>query len=145
LLSESLANTLTNLTTTRLIEGLIALILLWIIVSIPVYFAAKLVVGSRASFGGALLATLIGPIIFAVVSYVILYFTHSIYGGGLIALFIAFIAWLWVYKAAFHTGWLHAFAIAILAIIIAIVIIALFAFLLLGAHALAHLAGLSIF
>jgi hypothetical protein len=119
-----------------IITGLIGLIILWIIVSIPVYFAAKLIVGSRAHFGSAMIATLVGPIIFAVILAIGYYLTSRIFPGlGLLALLVAFLAWIWVYKAAFSTGWLHAFGIAILAIIIAIVILVLLAALGFAFHA----------
>src|SRR5579862_3017860 len=94
-----------------LITGIIGLVILWIIISIPVYFAAKLIVGSRAHFGSAMLATLVGPIVFGVVLALGYYLTARLFAGlSLLALLLAFLAWIWVYKALFHTGWLHAFA-----------------------------------
>ncbi len=111
-----------------LITTIIGLILLWIVVSIPVYFAAKVLVGGKAHFTEAMLATLVGPIVFAIVLGVGYYITSRIFSGlGFLALILAFLAWIWVYKAAFRTGWLQAFGIAILAIIIAIIIVALLA------------------
>jgi hypothetical protein len=111
------------------ITTIIGLILLWIIISIPVYFAAKIIVGGRAGFLSAMLATLVGPIVFAFVLGLGYFLTARIFAGlGFLALILAFFAWIWVYKAAFGTGWIQGFAIAILAIIIAIVIIALLAF-----------------
>jgi hypothetical protein len=120
-------------------------VILWIIISIPVYFAAKLIVGSRAHFGSAMLATLVGPIIFAIVLAIGYYFAARVFAGlSLLALLVAFLAWIWVYKAAFHTGWLHAFGIAVLAVIIAIVILALLALLGFAFHAFTHLFPFSI-
>jgi hypothetical protein len=128
-----------------LVTTIIGLLILWIIVSIPVYFAAKLLVGSRAHFGSAMLATLVGPIIFAIVLGIGYYLAARIFAGlDLLALLIAFLAWIWVYKAAFHTGWLHAFGIAILAIIIAIVILALLALLGFAFHAFTHVFSLEL-
>ena len=43
-----------------------------------------------------------------------------------LALAIAFAAWIWVFKASFDTGWLKALAIAVLAILIFAVISILF-------------------
>ena len=50
-----------------IVATLIGLLILWIIVSIPVYFGAKLLVGARARFSQAMIVTLAGPIIFALV------------------------------------------------------------------------------
>lgn len=49
-------------------------------------------------------------------------------GGGAYvwALVLAFIAWVWVFKASFKTTWLGALAIAILAILVFAVISLLF-------------------
>ncbi len=122
-----------------LVADLIGLIILWIIVSIPVYFAAKILVGGRASFGSAMLATLVGPIIFVIVLGLGDYLASRIFPGlEILALLVAFIAWIWVYKAAFGTGWLHAFGIAILAIIIATVILAILAVFGIAFHEFTH-------
>ena len=107
-----------------LIIILVVLIVLWILVSIPVYIAAKAVTGGKASFGQAMLATLLGPIVFALVRYIAILFLGflSIGSASLLALVLAFIAWLWVYKSSFHTGWLQALGIALLAIVVFIVL-----------------------
>jgi len=107
-----------------LIVILVVLIVLWILVSIPVYIAAKAVTGGKASFGQAMLATLLGPIVFALVRYIAILFLGflSIGSASLLALVLAFIAWLWVYKSSFHTGWLQALGIALLAIVVFIVL-----------------------
>jgi len=101
---------------------IIGLIILWIIVSIPVWLAGKAVTGGKATFGDALLATLAGPIVYLIVSFLVGYFL----GVGSTALvfgyILALIAWIWVFKASFQTGWLRAILIAILAWIIFIVL-----------------------
>ncbi len=104
---------------------IIGLLILWVIVSIPVYIAAKLVVGNKASFGRAMLATLVGPIIFIIVLALGSLVSSNILGGSLeiIAIILAFLAWIWVFKAVFNTGWLHALGIAILSVIVTIVIV----------------------
>jgi len=103
-----------------LIIILAVLVILWILVSIPVYIAAKAVTGGKASLGQAMLATLLGPIVFALVRYIAVLFLGFLGVGPatLLALALAFIAWLWVYKSVFHTGWLQAFGIALLAIVV---------------------------
>jgi len=103
-----------------LIVVLAVLIILWIVVSIPVYIAAKAVTGGKAGLGQAMIATLLGPIVFALVQYIAISFLGFLGVGSvsLLALVLAFIAWLWVYKSSFHTGWLQAFGIALLAIVV---------------------------
>ncbi len=98
---------------------LIALIVVWIVVSLPVYLAAKMVGGSKATFGRAMLATLFGPIVFIIV---ILFTSALLVELGAASFFlpvgIAFIAFLGVYKSFFKTGWVGAFGIAIMATVI---------------------------
>ncbi|MEM3530411.1 MAG: hypothetical protein QXD42_01255 [Nitrososphaerales archaeon] len=99
-------------------------VIIWIIASIPVYIAAKIIKGGKATFGQAMLATLLGPIIFAFVRIASIFFLEflGISQSALLALIIAFIFWLWVYKASFNTGWLQAFGIALLAIAVLIIL-----------------------
>ncbi len=95
----------------------------WIIVSIPVYVSAKIVTGGRAKFIQAIGATLLGPVTYAGVLFLSTLILGHIAGvlATLPAVFLALIAWLWVYKASFKTGWLAAIGIAILAVIAFIV------------------------
>jgi len=120
-----------NLTLTTLIITLLALIILWIIVSVPVWLAGKAVTGGKASFGDAMLATLAGPIVYFIVSFLVSLSSAVIGSVAFVfAYILALIAWIWVFKASFRTGWLQAIAIAILAwvifIIFSILISALF-------------------
>jgi hypothetical protein len=113
-----------NMSLTSLLVAIIGLIILWIIVSIPVWLAGKAVTGGKATFGEAMLATLFGPIVYAVTLVVVDFLLGGVIGsaGYIIALILAFIGWIWVYKASFKTGWLGGIAIAILAVIIFAVI-----------------------
>ena len=117
-----------NVTLTSLLVTIIGLIILWIIVSIPVWLAGKAVTGGKATFGEAMIATLFGPIVYAVTLIVVDFLLGGVVGsaGYLIALILAFIGWIWVYKASFRTGWLGGIAIAILAVIIFTVISIIF-------------------
>jgi hypothetical protein len=103
-----------------MIVTLIALIILWILVSIPVYLAGKAVAGRKATFGDAMLATLLGPIVYAITLVIVDFALGAFIGSGsfVVALFLAFLAWIWVYKASFKTSWLRGLVIAILAVII---------------------------
>lgn len=121
-----------TVTVSSLIVTLVALIILWIIVSIPVWLAGKALTGGKGTFGEAMLATLAGPIVYFIVSFLVGYFLSAVIGtaGLVIAYILALIAWIWVFKASFRTGWLQAVAIAILAwvffIILSIIFAALF-------------------
>jgi hypothetical protein len=117
-----------NMTLMSLLVTIIGLIILWIIVSIPVWLAGKAVTGGKATFGDAMIATLFGPIVYAVTLIIVDYFLGALIGSTayIIALILAFIAWIWVYKASFKTGWLGGIAIAILAVIIFAVISIIF-------------------
>jgi len=109
-----------NLTLLSLIILIIGLIIFWIIVSIPVYIAGKIITGGKSSLGNAMASTLLGPIVYAIVLFVVDFFLGAIIGSSayIWAFILAFIAWLWVYKSSFNTGWLGAIGIAILAVIV---------------------------
>jgi hypothetical protein len=104
----------------NIIVTIIGLIILWIIASIPVYIAAKALTGGRASFGAAMGATLGGVFVYGLVLIVVGFFLTALAvpGAGIWALILAFLAWLAVYRSAFHTGWLGALGIAIVAVIV---------------------------
>lgn len=114
----------TNLSPMNLILIFIGLVILWIIVSIPVYIAGKIVTAGKSTFAEAMVATLFGPIVFIIVLTVVDFFLGEIIGTSAFiwAYILAFIAWLWVYKASFHTGWLRALALAIIAVIVFVVL-----------------------
>jgi len=109
-----------GITFLNLIAIIIALIILWIIVSIPAYLAGKLVTGGRSTFGEAMAATVLGPIVYFIVLTGVSFFLEGILGGAASALgyLLAFVAWIWVYKRTFRTGWLAGLAIAIVAILV---------------------------
>ncbi len=113
-----------NMTLLGLIETIVGLIILWIVISIPVWLAGKAVTGGKATFGEAMLATLAGPIVYVITLIAVSYFLGALIGSiaYVIALVLAFVAWIWVYKASFETSWLRGFAIAILAVILFIII-----------------------
>ena len=108
----------------NIVFTVISLVILWIVVSIPVWLAGKAITGGKATFGDALLATLAGPIVYFVVTFIVDFFLSAIIGSSafVFGYILALIAWVWVYKASFETGWLKAILIAILAWIIFIVL-----------------------
>jgi hypothetical protein len=103
---------------------LIGLIILWIIVSIPVWLAGKVATEGKATFGDALLATLAGPIVYIVVSFLVDLFLGELIGSTALVFgyILALVAWIWGFKASFQTGWLQAVLIAVLAWIIFILL-----------------------
>lgn len=113
-----------TLTVPSIILTLIGLIILWIVVSIPVWLAGKAVTAGKATFGDALLATLAGPIVYIIVVFLVGFFLGSIIGSTawIFGYILALIAWIWVFKASFQTGWLRGILIAILAWVIFIVL-----------------------
>jgi hypothetical protein len=105
---------------------LIGLLVLWVLVSIPVWIAAKVLTLGKARFTRAMLVTAVGPVVYAIVFFVSMAVLSVAFGdSGLlvaIAFLIAFVAWIGVFKKGFETGWLRAFAIAVLATIVFAVI-----------------------
>lgn len=101
---------------------IIGLIVLWVIVSIPVWIAAKLLTLGRAKFTRAMLVTAVGPIIYAIVFFISATLLTVAIGDltlpVIIAFIVAFVAWIWVFKKGFDTGWLRALGIAFLAVIV---------------------------
>lgn len=101
---------------------IIGLLVLWIIVSIPVWVAARILAMGRVSFSRAMLVTALGPIVSAIVFFIIAALLTAIVGDPtlpvIIGLIVAFVAWIGVFKRGFHTGWIRALGIAILAIIV---------------------------
>lgn len=113
-----------TITVPGLLVTLIGLIILWIVVSIPVWLAGKVATGGKATFGDALLATLAGPIVYIIVVFLVGFFLGAVIGSAawVFGYILALIAWVWVFKASFRTGWLQAILIALLAWVIYIVL-----------------------
>jgi hypothetical protein len=90
----------------------------WLIVSLAVFTAGKLIAGSRATFSKSLALIFIGVVIVSVTYAVASIGLTPVVGG-----IIAFIVWLFLIRVFFEVGWLSAFLIAILAVILLSVII----------------------
>lgn len=100
------------------------LIGLWIIVSIPVYISAKILTAGRVRLVHAMGATALGPMVYAGVVLASSSLLGSVLGAqaSVPAVVLAFIAWLWIYKSIFKTGWIRALGIAVLAVIVFLVL-----------------------
>ena len=99
-----------------LIVVLVALVIIWVIVSLPVYIAARVVTSGKAKFGQAMWATLGGRDSLRGSCRRGLFFLGAVIGhsAGPFAALLAFIAWLAFYRSVFEVGWLGAIGIAIL-------------------------------
>ncbi|QQG49463.1 MAG: hypothetical protein HY247_03960 [archaeon] len=102
----------------------VGLVILWVIVSIPVYFAGKAVTHGRSGFRTAMGATLGGGLAYFIVYWVVAFFLGPVLPSSALALasIIGIIVWLAVYRSAFDTGWLGAIGIVVLAWIILLVL-----------------------
>jgi len=106
-----------------IILSLTVVIVAWIILSIPVYISARVLTMGRIRFTTAMLASLIAPLLyFAIVIGSLLLIDRIGMASILLALIVAPIAWLWVYKRMFNTGWLRALGITVLSFILFIVL-----------------------
>jgi len=106
-------------TLASLVAFIIGLVVIWIIVTIPVYIIAKFFM-PKASLRDALVATIFGPLVYVVTLFAADYLLAAVIGilGYILALAFAFIAWVWIFKISFRTGWLRGLVIALLAIVV---------------------------
>ena len=103
-----------------IIIGIVSLLIIWAIISVPVWISAKILTSGRARFGRAMLVTAAGPIVYTVallISTSILAAVESRLSLTL-TVTLGFLAWIYVFKRGFETGWIRGGAIAILAIIL---------------------------
>ena len=103
---------------------LIGLIVLWVVISIPVYFAGKAIKGRNAGFGQAMWATLGGVVVYYIVYFVVAFFLGAVIGpsADALALILGLIAWLAVFRLTFRTSWLGAIGIVVIAWLILLVL-----------------------
>jgi hypothetical protein len=117
-----------------IILAIISLVIIWAIVSIPVWISAEILTSGRARFGRAMLVTAAGPIVYALVLIISTSLLSLAIGNRSplimsVGLVLAFLAWIYVFKTGFETGWIRGAGIALLAIIVFVivgVVIALF-------------------
>lgn len=101
-----------------------AFVAIWVIASFPAYIAGKMVTGGKATFGGAMGATLGGVVVYALTIVLVGFFLGAVIGPTAIVwgVILGFVAFLGVYKSAFHTGWLGAFGIAVISVLVALIL-----------------------
>jgi hypothetical protein len=105
---------------------IVGLLMMWIIVSVPVWIAAKIVTLGKAKFTRAMLVTAVGPFIYALVFFLSNAALTATLGQqfliAAISFILAFIAWIGVFKVGFRTGWIRALGIAFVATIVFVII-----------------------
>jgi magnesium-transporting ATPase (P-type) len=107
-----------------LVIAIVSILIIWALVSIPVWISAKILTMGRAKFGCAMLVTAVGPIVYSIVFFISTLLLSSlpirsnIFSLNWLALAAAFIAWIYVIKKGFKTDWIRALGISVLAIIV---------------------------
>ncbi len=84
-----------------------------IVSSIIIFIVTKLL-GEKEGFGTALLAGLVGAIIYAIAGFLL--------GHGILSAIIGGIFWLWALHRLYRMSWLKALAVAIIVWLITIVV-----------------------
>jgi hypothetical protein len=102
----------------------VGLIILWVVISIPVYFAGKMINEGKAHFGQAMGATLGGELVYFIILYGVVFFLGAALGAvaALLGLGLALLAWLAVYRASFNTSWTRALGIVVVAWLVLVVL-----------------------
>jgi hypothetical protein len=102
----------------------VGLLILWIVVSIPVYISGELITGGKTDFGSAMGATLGGAVMYVLILWLGTFFLTPILGSAALAIsfVLALFIWVAVYGAAFDAGWLGALAIVIMSWIVLVVL-----------------------
>jgi len=95
------------------LAALISFLAVWMITSLAVFAAGRMIVGRYATFPKASALILVGAILLGV-TYVAASFLFTPFFGWI----AAFLLWLGLIKYFFGTGWIGAFMISILACII---------------------------
>ena len=107
-----------------LVALLIQIVVGTIIVAPVLWLAGRALAGKgKAKFTDAIWIVVLGTVVGAIVNAFV---------GGLLAAVVMFVVWLALIKHFFDCGWLKAFAIAVVAVIIFVVIAAILAFIGIG-------------
>jgi len=98
--------------------GILLLLAVWAVASIPVYISAKILTSGRSTLFQSMVATLLGSIVYIITLAVVHLILHSFTASFL----IAYVLYVWVFKSIFGVGWLKALGISILAIVFTLII-----------------------
>lgn len=94
----------------------LALVILWAVISLPVYAAGKLVTAGKADYGDAMAATLGGAVGYIVAFWggaFLLSYIMASSAALTIAFIFALVVWVAIYAASFETSWFGGLGIAI--------------------------------
>ncbi|MCL5731196.1 MAG: hypothetical protein M1605_03650 [Candidatus Thermoplasmatota archaeon] len=97
--------------------AILSFLLLWIIISIPVYLASKFVVPRKSTFGKAMIAAIGALIAFTVLSLLVGIVLP------LLSLLAGLIGILFVFKAMYETDWINAFVMGIMVLVFIVIIL----------------------
>lgn len=106
--------------------NLVITIVVWTIAVAPsLWLSGRLIAGKeKARFIDAVSAVIVGTIIFYFVGFAIQMFLAHITGSLLISYLVLLVVWLALVNHFFDCGWLKAFAITVVALVIAVVLLA---------------------
>ncbi len=118
--TKFISGIIVSITLADLLVLIIGLVVLWAVISVPAWVAGKAVTGGTATFGDAMLATLVGPVVYVVVLFLADFFLGPVAGAwaSALAYAFAFVGWVGVYRWSFETGWLQGAAIALLSVLL---------------------------
>ncbi len=106
-----------NLTVVGLLIYTVGFLIIWVILSIPVYLMGKFVTGGGSTLGDAMVATLFGSIVYIAIFFALGFLgAFNVSAAYVAGLAWAFLAWVYVFKASFRTGWSQALVIGVFAI-----------------------------
>jgi len=101
------------------------LVLGWILISLVLFVAGRIVSGKNVTLGQAFIISLVGPLLIGITMVI-----ASVFFRPIIALFVAFLVWIWAIKTVFNVGWGAAFLISIVAsITLMLILLGLFSML----------------
>lgn len=109
----------------QIVWTIINLVVQWLVMAIVLMLAGKMIAGMEVTFMKALIASLLGSIVSAILYYVFLVFLFAFWWAAGIVIFIV---WLLIIRYYFGTGCIGALIVAILAFIIYLIFAWLFAF-----------------
>jgi hypothetical protein len=108
----------------------VILVIAWIVTSFPIYVAGKIISGKNTTFGSAMIAALIGPVVtlffFIVVTAVLSPFLLGF--AAVLGAIFAILALSYLFGALFRTHLLGGFAIAVLSLVITFIVFAIVSF-----------------
>ncbi len=103
----------------------LGLVMIWTVLSLPLYAASKLVTKGKSTFVRAMIATLLGPLVSIILFSIINIFLIETFGDSafIYSVIITFLIGLGTYRIIFKTSWIGAFTIFLISFIISVILI----------------------